>query len=218
MIMPNQPGNESPLIISYLTVRKLIGLLGMGLPFVLALGGWFVFSAPLRASISAYYYTGMRDVFVGILFAMGVFLLSYHGYERADFIAGRAGGLFAIGIALLPTAPVAHATPAGKIIGGIHYAFAALFYLTIAYFLLFLFTKTNPARTPTVRKRHRNRIYRFCGWTMLGCLSFIVINKLRADGLIVSDDDHPVFFLETIANLAFGVSWIVKGETFLKDR
>jgi hypothetical protein len=215
--MPNPPGNESPLIISYLTLRKLIGLLGMGLPFVMALGGWFVFAEPLHASISDYYYTGMRDAFVGILFAMGVFLLSYHGYERADFLAGKAGGLFVIGVALFPTAPGEHATPANVIIGGFHYAFAALFYLTIACFSLFLFTKTNPARPPTVRKRDRNRIYILSGWTIIVCLALIFIYKLLPGDPPPLGKLHPVFLLETIANLAFGFSWIVKGETFLKD-
>lgn len=28
---------------------------------------------------------------------------------------------------------------------------------------------------------------------------------------------NPVFWLETIALFSFGISWIVKGESFLKD-
>ena len=28
---------------------------------------------------------------------------------------------------------------------------------------------------------------------------------------------HPIFWLETVAILAFGVSWITKGEAILKD-
>lgn len=215
--MGNSPGNESSLIISYLTLRKLIGFLGMGLPFIVALGGLMVYGTVLQGSISAYYYTGMRDVFVGILSAIGVFLISYHGYDLIDFIAGKAGGVFALGIALFPTAPAGHVTPTDEVIGRIHYAFAALFFLTIAYFSLFLFTKTNPEKPPTSMKKRRNKVYRICGVAILACLALIAINKLKSDGLIIHEKDHPVFWLETVANLAFGISWIVKGEALLKD-
>jgi hypothetical protein len=29
---------------------------------------------------------------------------------------------------------------------------------------------------------------------------------------------RPLFWLETIAQAAFGAAWLIKGETFLKDR
>lgn len=209
--MPNQ------LIISYLTLRKLIGLLGAGLPFVMALGGWIVFQTTIQGSISGYYYTGMRDVFVGILCAIGVFLISYHGYDRADFIAGKLAGVFAIGIAIFPTSPDVQTTPGNGIIGSVHYACAALFFLAIAYFSLFQFTKTNPKLKPTLKKKQRNTVYVVCGWAILVCLAFITMNGLKAGGTIIPDEYHPVFWLETVANMAFGISWIVKGEAILKD-
>lgn len=214
MTMPNNPQNDRNLIISYLTLRKLIGGLGMGLPFVMALGGAIVFQTTIQPSISGYYYTGMRDVFVGILCAIGVFLISYHGYNLADFIAGKLGGFFAIWIALFPTTPDVHASPVETVIGFVHYVCAASFFLTIAWFSLFLFTKTNPSKTPTARKQQRNRVYIACGCAILVCLALIAINGL---GTIIPDEYHPVFWLETVANAAFGTSWIVKGEAILKD-
>lgn len=214
----NNPGSGNNLIISYLTLRKLIGILGVGLPFVMMSGGLIVFQTTIQRSISSYYYTGMRDVFVGILCAIGVFLISYHGYELSDFIAGKLGGASALAIALFPTTPEAHASPAGRIFGMVHYAGAALFFLTIAYFALFLFTKTDPEKTPTPRKKQRNRVYKISGWTILVCLALIAINGLSGDRSVIPEDVHPVFWLETMANMAFGISWIVKGEAILKDR
>lgn len=213
--MPNAPGNESSLIISYLTLRRLIGALGAGLPFVMAAGGLIFFGTGIQRSISAYYYTGMRDVFVGILCAIGVFLLAYHGYDLADRIAGKSAGLFALGIAFFPTTPDVHASPGAEVIGKIHYVSAALFFLTIACFSLFLFTKTNPAKTPTAGKKRRNKVYVACGCTILGCLALIAINGL---GDFVPGKYHPVFWLEAAANAAFGFSWIVKGEALLADK
>jgi hypothetical protein len=94
-----QQEKENALIISYLTLRKAIGILGAALPFVLAIGAAVLFMTGIQDSISAYYYTGMRNVFVGMLCATGFFLLSYKGYERKDSIAGNLGCLFAVGVA-----------------------------------------------------------------------------------------------------------------------
>ena len=71
--------SNNDLIISYFTLRKTLGLLGILLPFVLVFGNWIIFRDGLENSISSYYHTGMGDVFVGILFAMGLFLFSYKG-------------------------------------------------------------------------------------------------------------------------------------------
>lgn len=86
--MPNSTNTQSSLVLSYLDLRKAIGILGIALPFVLVVGK-FLFDGPgTQPSISDYYYASMRDVFVGIRCAIGVFLMSYRGYERKDNIAG----------------------------------------------------------------------------------------------------------------------------------
>lgn len=71
-----------PRLVSYLTLRKAIGLLGLLLPLILAVGERLIFSRGLRESVSGYYYTGMRGVLVGGLCAIGAFLLAYRGYDR----------------------------------------------------------------------------------------------------------------------------------------
>ncbi len=59
-------------LVSYLTLRRMVGVLGGLLPLVLAIGcfalGW---CAKLQDSISDYDGTRMGDVFVGILFTIG---------------------------------------------------------------------------------------------------------------------------------------------------
>ena len=73
-------GGERRVLVSYLTLRRVVGVLGVLLPVVVA-GGCFVLGActELQDSISDYYGTEMRDVFVGVLFAIGWFLFSYRG-------------------------------------------------------------------------------------------------------------------------------------------
>ena len=77
--MENKLGNEKSLIISYLTLRKIIGILGIALPFVLYLGALIIFQINIQSSISSYYYTGMRGVFVGTLFVIGFFCFHTKG-------------------------------------------------------------------------------------------------------------------------------------------
>ena len=74
--MANQLGNERSLVFSYLALRKAIGLLGIVFPFVVSLGALVLFQTAIQSSISSYYHTGMRDVFVGTLCAI-VFFCSH---------------------------------------------------------------------------------------------------------------------------------------------
>jgi hypothetical protein len=214
--MAKPPASDSPLVLSYLGLRKAVGVIGIALPFVLALGKVLFDGPGIESSISSYYYTAMRDVFVGSLCAIAVFLMSYKGYERKDDIAGDLAFIFAIGVALFPTAPDLNPTSREKLIGGLHHSFAALFFLTLAYFSLILFRKTDPSRRPTRRKEMRNVVYTVCGYTILASLALIALVALLPDDIPLKTLD-PVFWLEAVAVVAFGVSWLVKGEAILKD-
>lgn len=218
--MNERSKSENALVFSYLTLRKAIGLLGTSFPFVLSLGALVLFGAGIQSSISSYYHTGMRDIFVGTLCAIGFFLLSYKGYKGVDDIAGDLGCIFAVGMALFPTTPDNAASGDARFIGYIHFAFAALFFLTLIYFSLRLFTKTDLNRSPTPRKLQRNKVYKACGYTMILCIVLIVIYYLLPDeGGSSIEVYKPVFWLEAIAVVAFGISWLTKGEaiSILKD-
>ena len=67
----------------------------------------------------------------------------------------------------------------------------------------------------TERKRQRNAVYRVAGVVIVVCLALIALLNLLPPGPV--DDLQPVFWLETIASVSFGVSWLIKGETLLKD-
>jgi hypothetical protein len=216
--MEEKTESQRSLIFSYLTLRKTIGLLGMAFPFILSLGALILFETGLQKSISSYYHTGMRDVFVGILCVIGFFLFSYRGYKRADDIAGDLACVFAIGVALFPTT-LDRATSGGTdFIGYIHLTFAALFFMTLIYFSLCLFTKTDPGKQPSRRKLLRNKVYRACGYAMSLCIILIVIYSLLPNEAASQVGVYkPVFWLEAIAIFAFGISWLTKGEAILKD-
>ena len=211
------------LIISYLTLRRLIGILGTSLPIIVVVGGFIQNGFVLQGSISGYYYTNMRDVFVGILCGVALFLISYRGYERIDNIVSTLSGIFAFGIILFPTSTYSGcAVPVGifliddTISEYIHLTFGTLFFIALACNSLFLFTKRAPGIF-TREKRKRNIIYRACGIIMLLAILCISIYTLFLKDTILCKA-YPVLICETIALFAFGISWLVKGNTLFKDK
>lgn len=206
---------HDPLVLSYLSLRRAVGLIGIALPFVLALGEFLVDDWGLRGSVSSYYYSSMGDVFVGSLCAIAVFLMSYRGYERRDDFAGNLACIFALGVALFPTTPEAGATARQDMIGALHLFFAAGLLLTLAYFSLALFRLTSA--NPTPQKLQRNKVYTACGYTILACVALCAVVKLMPGNALLLKFS-PVFWFEAVAVVAFGVSWLTKGEAILADK
>ncbi|MBA2614033.1 MAG: DUF998 domain-containing protein [Bacteroidetes bacterium] len=221
---------ENKLVLSYLTVRKIIGILGILFPLILVLGTLlFGQCKQVQLSISNYYHTNMRDVFVGYVCTLSIFLLSYKGYDLTDRIVSALAGIFGLTVALMPTNikldPITGLIPPCniwcdvqryEIIGIIHLSAAGLFILSLCYFSLFLFTKGET--NPTPEKVKRNLVYKVCGYIMLVCVILLIIffalPKSVYNNLVIY---KPTFCLETIAFIAFGFSWLVKGEALLKD-
>jgi hypothetical protein len=198
---------SSELIVSYLTLRRVIGILGVALPFVLAIWGWFI-QHGLLPTISDYYGLRTRDAFVGFLFAIGWFLYTYHGYTTEDNYVSNAAGVLALGVAVFPTGGT-------KVEHSLHLACAAGLFCLLAYFSYFLFTKSGP--TPTLQKLKRNRIYRGCGIAMVICIGLIAFYNAAGLERTRLAQWKPVFFLEAMSLWAFGFSWLVKGETLWRD-
>ncbi|HUI64198.1 MAG TPA: DUF998 domain-containing protein [Bacteroidota bacterium] len=214
---------ERSLIVSHLAMRRLIGVLGISLPFIVILGGFIQGGSDLQGSISGYYYTNMRDCLVGILSGVALFLLSYRGYELIDDIVANLSGVFALGMIIFPTAMfsgkvvrVGMFLIADNISEKIHIIFGTLFFLALSFNSLFLFTRRHPG-VMGKEKRRRNVIYRSCGIVMILAIVCITIYTLFLNGTYFAAM-NPVLILESVALLAFGVSWLVKGNTLFKDK
>ena len=198
---------------SYMALRNAVGWIGILLPFVLMIGVFLIFKGEIiHESISHYYHTGMRNVFVGAICAVALFMFFYTGYDGKDNWIGNIAGFFAVGVALFPTTEQGPSDWVGKV----HFICAAGFFIALAAFSLFQFTKTEIGGVPSEQKSARNNIYKICGIIMLTCMISIVIylNMIDENELKSSF----VFWTETIALLAFGVSWLTKGETFYPDK
>lgn len=198
---------ENPQV-SYLTLRRVVGILGFALPFILALMGFLIVGdLVFQGSISDYYWLRTRDVFVGTLFVIAWFLFAYKGYERKDDVAGDLACLFALGVSLCPNRGEQWEQV-------LHFFCAVALFLTFAYFCICLFTKSDGS--PTKQKGQRNRVYYSCGGIILGCLATLGIYYLFLRGGPISQL-KPVFWLESLMLWAFGLAWFVKGDTLLKD-
>ncbi len=225
------------LVLSYLTLRRLIGVTGMLLPVILVLSsvlemGW----SSIQLSISDYYYTNRGDILVGIICMLCVFLFTYKGYNWQDILFTRLAALCGFGVALFPTANHPPADPQNihitsrhiveiPHVGELHLVFATVFFISLSCISLFLFTKSdkpevvpfNPPGKKMTQKDRRNIVYIACGIVMLLCVAVLTV-YFKSDTLRKKIEPFPLtFWLESLALEAFGVSWFVKGRTLLQD-
>jgi hypothetical protein len=217
---PNTDNQDNQsLVISYLTLRKAIGFLGLLLPVILVTGAWISNGRlSIEPSISDYYYTIMRNGFVGVLSAVGLFLYAYRGYGLTDRVAGLMGCVCALGVAFFPTSPDPVPDGYSEVTGILHFVFAGMFFATLIFFSLFLFTRTKNKHTMTERKKTRNTVYHICGYIMIACIVGIAVYFLWLENAYPAmANADVVFYFESLALVAFGVSWLVKGELILKD-
>src|SRR5690349_1291230 len=99
---------QQNILTTYVNIRTGTAIVGILFPLILWLGGRLHVGLCLQGSMSAYYHaTGvaghsMRDWFVGLLFAVGIFLVLYKGYSHAENWALNIAGILALGVAVFP--------------------------------------------------------------------------------------------------------------------
>jgi len=203
---------------SYLLLRFLIGVLAVLLPFVLILVNWAI-GHGFQPALSGYYYTPMRDIYIGTLCAIGVFLVSYYGYDLADRLITDFAGVGTILTAFFPTTPGYLPTARQVIIGDFHIGFATATFVLLAV-MAFRFAKREP--TPpglplwprlryafgctgpgsSTRPLWATVVYRASGCVILVCVAL---------SWPLSTVTYSLLVLETIIMVSFGLSWFVKG-------
>ncbi len=99
-------------------LRRAVGIVGLALPLVL-----YAIAGP-RESLSAYYFSPARDVFVGLLFLLGGMLWAYRGHDHGDRVCSAVAS---VGLAVVALAPTGDGFA-----GALHLAGAGMFFLASA--------------------------------------------------------------------------------------
>jgi hypothetical protein len=203
---------------SYLIMRILVGALGVALPFMLVLGHGLAFDGePFpRDSLSAYYYSGMRELFVGTLSAIGVFLITYKVADRTlDNTLSAVAGVAAGAVALFPTEAPTHTVPLSPlqerlgegVVGTIHYGAAVVFIVSLAVISYFYGVREG-ARDPRQGKRSPvlwRRYHWSCAGGIAAALLWILVTELAGG------PSKSLLIGEAVSVWAFGASWFMKG-------
>ena len=214
---PDDP-ESAKYVRSFLFMRLAVGALGVALPVVLMLvdGFWFDGDPFPRDSLSAYFYSGGREVFVGTLCAIGVFLVTYKAAERTlDNTLSLIAGAGAAVVALFPTdRPLSdiRLTPlqdrvGEEVVKWVHFGGAAVFIGALGV-ITYYFGVREGARPP----REGNRSPAFWRWFHWACAGAIGLAVLWiAVTQLAGRPRTSLLIGETAAVWAFGVSWFAKG-------
>ena len=231
-INQNHHEDNPPEVISYYTMRRAIGILGITFPLILLAGSsLFGECKEVQVSISAYYHTNMRNLFVGLNCAVALFMFAYRGHDWMDNVAGYLGCVFVLGVAFLPChidipdpPCLVPASSQNPLVGDLHNVSAVLYFIILIVYSLFLFPKTHMDRQTGEKlelgpqKKKRNVVYYVCGSIMTVALLLIILYMGFLGNLVPGLKRYdPVFWLESIVLLSFGLSWLTKGQLFFRD-
>jgi hypothetical protein len=195
---------------TFLLLRKAIGWIGTLLPIVVIVGDAAFSSGPLPNSLSDYYYTPMRNILVGALCVLGVFLLLYDVSVRVDRWITNAAGIGVLGVAFLPgSPPVPHLTTSQEVIGNLHVFFASIAFLGLAATMWrFSYAVSDGPQAPPPSPRG-SVFYRVSACVMLGFVLLSGVAILLP--LSIQNSTLAIYDTEAVAIFTFGISWLVKG-------
>jgi hypothetical protein len=205
-------------VLSYLLMRIVVGAVGFLLPLWVVLVDRFGFSdPPVRGSLSAYYYTGSRDYFVGLLCIIGVFLVAYKVSEVGlDNTLSFVAGLAAFCVAWFPTDRPKPNPPQLTLLQAkvgeshvmfVHYG-SAILLLFLLGLMSIVFGTREGRRAPQPGKRSPSfwRTYHYtCGVLIFAAMVGILIFWKGFHW------DHAMLIGEWISVWAFAASWLMKG-------
>ena len=170
-------------------------------------------------SLSYYYYTPGRPVFVAVLVSIGVLLIMYRGYpDRAskrsninininiENLLSTVCGISAISLALIPTKLCLTPTDCYEsttLISSriIHYSSAIVLFFGEAYISRFLFSQIEDNKLSCIFKRIGDMLF-----VLIVALIVLVVTK-------VSKGSPTIFWVQVLMVWLFSLAWLLKGST-----
>lgn len=212
--------------------RRFLGVLGTILPFLVIISRLITTgSLTTIQSISDCHYYNDYLLFEGIVFAVGVFLIFYQGYDIKDRWLSTAAGICAIVLVFSPCRLPGSVSYFSNVVEGytspdligrnifglplkitlyVHDIAALGFFGFLITIITSQFTKGN--KPFTKEKKLRNKIYISCG-ILMGIAVVLGGILWNFAGL-----RYGIFMGEAIGLLCFGIAWLIKGEVLFKDK
>lgn len=172
--------------------------------------GWY-------CSISRTYHANSKVWMIGELFAIGVYFLTYRGYDWRDRVLSIIQGISAMGVATFPCKIPNSSEPIGmfnlqpKVSQTLHVISTIILFVSFFINVTFLFTLSNG--TITNKKKIRNIIYYVCGGLILFGMIGIVLDTLILENFIPGWFPMTII-LEFIMLVPFGFAYMVKSGCF----
>ena len=192
-------------------IQRTIGTIAVVFPFLVVLIVILI-EGDILSSLSSYYYSAARDVYVGCLCSIGILLLIYPTKNRSQLLTGIFSALCCFLTAFFPATPP---TSVHIFSGIIHYvAMSALFGLLTYYSIAFF---ESDIGVPTRAKIRRRPMYIFCRYGIIINLIFFIfavivqtISKIEWGGILIFINELALFIF-------FGLLWVTKGRFIIKE-
>jgi len=184
----------------------------------------YLSNGSFKSSISHYYYSAVGEIFTGTLSAVSLFMFCYRGHKNrkneyglSDQVLTNIIGLSALGVVIFPTSSPECITDSirtfmsSRFSGTIHLVMAAIFFISLSFMSIINFRRTEIVNKYGTENKHK--VMLFCGFAMLFCILLIFIyDKFIEYKFEKFDNLNPVFWLEAVALIFFGISWMIKGQ------
>lgn len=187
---------------SYLYLSLGMGLVAVMLPIALIASGGYAG----HFSISYFYHVSdvSRNILVGSLWAVGVFLFLFQGLSRWENWILNLAGIGAISVAMNPM-PTEQCAPGSAVT--LHAASAIVFFLCLATVAI-AFSKTRIQFIIHTPKRRRfKRAYDAAGIAMVAMPAAVAGIYFLGGRQCAT---HWIFWIETLGIFAFAAYWFVK--------
>ncbi|WP_439376725.1 hypothetical protein [Amycolatopsis lexingtonensis] len=202
-IPPNDEKLRNSITKTYLALRWGMVGIGLVLPFFLLIVHPWVTAAPRPDSISGYYHTPLRDVFVGALVTTGTFLFLYKIFTPLENWLLNIAGISAILVATLPCAVPTGLPPAEFTFPAAHKVFAIITFGCLGLVAMFCANKSlDKERLSKNQLRTFRVFYKTIGVLMIALPGVVAL--FDAAGMT------NLFWVESAGLVVFSAYWGAK--------
>lgn len=190
--------------IDHRTIKLIVGIIALSLATLTS-----IFAETAISSISASYYEQgwSQTIFIGFLFAIAAYLMAYNGISKTEMVLSKVASVAALGVALFPCECGSHVA----LVPYVHGLSAAVLFLILAFFCREFYKRAyTKGYTEALR---RARIYVMCGVLIIVSIVAIALDNF-SNGALTQKIPRFVFYGETMALVAFGISWLTASRTF----